>query len=188
MINSVAILALVFLIAITAFNIRADHDSRSVNNAHPSIPKQQSHKKQSKVVSRCRLIRFNVTLRLPNEKIVTERHPGKWNDLFIQFTAADIPKGSSNSDVHAYTISNHSSIVSDETIATSAGKADLSLSKREQPAAAHSSAAAYEFWVIIYGQEHAYAIEAVFSGRQSAAKNSLLNLLQNWHVPKDGLK
>ncbi|MFT8311996.1 MAG: hypothetical protein ABF629_12585 [Sporolactobacillus sp.] len=184
-----AILALVYMIAITAYNIRAENSNKTDNIPHTSSSKQKSQEEQGKDVQHVPIDPiYNTTLMLPNGKMVTGTNSEKWNGLSLQLIATDIPSGISGTDMRAYMISNHSSIISHETVPTSAGKADLILSKRGQPAAAHSSAATYEYWVIVHGQDHAYAIMAAFIDSQKDAKNALLTLLQNWHVPKEGLK
>jgi hypothetical protein len=65
-----------------------------------------------------------------------------------------------------------------------AGKADLVLNKRTPTAASQSTAATYEYWVILYGNEYTYAIEAIIVGNKDKAKSEVLELLKNWKIPK----
>jgi hypothetical protein len=125
---------------------------------------------------------FQTTLALPNGKVVTPNHSVRWEDLSIQLLVTSLPP----SLVEGYkaVVGNHSTVISHETIPTSAREATLVLNERTPPAASQSSKTTYEYWVVAYGSQYAYAIDAIIVGSQSNAKSEVMELLNHWKVPK----
>jgi hypothetical protein len=126
---------------------------------------------------------FQTTLTLPNGEVVTPDHSVRWKDLSIQLLITSLPPSYVSSERYAVVVGNHSEIISHETVSTSAGKATLVLNDRTPPAASQSTTSTYEYWVIVYGDEYAYAIDATIVGNRNNAKSEVMRLLRQWKVP-----
>ncbi|KLU62373.1 hypothetical protein CEB3_c12340 [Peptococcaceae bacterium CEB3] len=124
---------------------------------------------------------FRMTLTLPNGQIVTRDHPVTWKDILIWLQIPSLP---TQSPRYAEILGNHSTVLSHSTVSTSAGPATLVLNKRTPPAAAQSTTPTYEYWVIAYRSQYAYAIEATVIGDRLKAKNEVMELVRNWQVPQ----
>ena len=126
---------------------------------------------------------FQTALKLPNGKVITPNQTVQWKDLAIQLLVTSLPPSYVTTNKYVTVVGNHSTIISHKTITTSAGQATLVLNKRTQPAASKSSAVTYEYWVIIYGSQYAYAIDATVIGNLNKAKSEVIQLSQQWSVP-----
>jgi hypothetical protein len=125
---------------------------------------------------------FQTTLRLPNGKVITPNHTVDWKDLYIQLIVTSLPPSTTNG--FEAVVGNHSTIISHQTVSTPAGKATLVLDQRTAPAASKSTTPTYEYWVIVYGNQYAYAIDAMVSGNLNNAKSNVMGLLKQWKVPQ----
>jgi hypothetical protein len=128
---------------------------------------------------------FNMSLTLPNGQTLTPTNPGlpvRWKDLEITLVIPDLP---SHSPKYLEIVGNHSTVLSHTTISTSAGTATLVLNERTPPAADQSSVPpTYEYWLIVYGSPYAYAIDATIVGNRNNAKSEVMELVNNWKVPR----
>ncbi|QSO47348.1 hypothetical protein [Alicyclobacillus mengziensis] len=123
---------------------------------------------------------FNTSLTLPNGQTVTTK-PVSWKDLKINLLVTSLPP---NQD-YAAIVGNNAKIISHENVSTPAGPATFVYFQRTPPAAASGTGSALtnEFYVISYGQQYAYVIQATVTGDASTAKSELISLLQGWDVP-----
>ncbi|MCF8564626.1 hypothetical protein LLE49_07690 [Alicyclobacillus tolerans] len=126
---------------------------------------------------------LQTTLKLPNATIIAPNQTVQWKDLSIRLLVTSLPPSYVTTERYASVVGNHSTTVSHNTITTSAGKATLVLNKRTQPAASKSTAVTYEYWVIVYGSQYAYAIDATVIGNLNKARNEVIQLSQQWKVP-----
>lgn len=126
---------------------------------------------------------FDTTLTLSNGTVVTPNQTVNWKDLSIQLQISSLPGAGSTLDGTSEIIGNHSEMLSHETVKTAAGDAFFILNKRTQPAAAQSTDETYEYWVIVYKSQYAYAIEAIVTGDRDQAKAEVKELLGHWKVP-----
>jgi len=129
---------------------------------------------------------MQTTLKLPDGKVIEPLQPVRWKDLSLQLIVTSLPPVDQNDSGYGYQsiISNHSTAVSTETVTTSAGEGTLVLCETTPPAASGSTDVTYSYWVIVYGSQYAYAIDAAILGNKNDAKNEVLNLLNGWKVPK----
>lgn len=127
---------------------------------------------------------FNTSLKLPNGDVVKPDKTVKWKDLSIQLIVTNLPSQISSPDKYKEIIGNHSTIISHEKVSFSGGKADLVLNKRTSPAVSKTTNETHEYWVIEYGSQYAYAIDATIIGNKDKAKSEVMELLKNWKVPK----
>ena len=125
---------------------------------------------------------FQTILTLPNGEVVEPNRPVRWKDLSIQLLVTRLPH--LKADGYKEVVGNHSTIISHKTISTSAGKATLVLNERTPPAASQSTSPTYEYWVIFYGGEYAYAVDAIIIGNRDRAKSEIMELLNHWKVPE----
>ncbi|MCL6442211.1 MAG: hypothetical protein K6T83_01885 [Alicyclobacillus sp.] len=121
---------------------------------------------------------FYTVLNLPNGQAVMPDHATRWKDLDVSLLVSSLPGNSGYPSITG----NHSEILSHRKVSTSAGSADLVLNERTPPAAAGSTKATYEYWVIVDGPHYAYAIDAIVTGKRSAAKAEVLSFLKGWYV------
>lgn len=126
---------------------------------------------------------FLTKLTLPTGQVVTPLHPVKWKNLDISLQIPSLPPPQAGPQDYLAIIGNHSSVLSHSTVQTSAGPATLVLNDRTPPAAANSTTPTYEYWVIVYGSQYTYAIDATVIGDRKAAKSEVMSLLHNWTVP-----
>lgn len=124
---------------------------------------------------------FNTTLTLPNGQIITPDHPIKWKEVSILLQILSLP---SHTPRYGEILDNHSTMLSHTYVSTSAGTATFILNERTPPAAAQSTVPTYEYWVIVYGSQYAYAIDATVTGDRTKAKGEVMELLHNWKVPQ----
>ncbi|HUV84475.1 MAG TPA: hypothetical protein VMV86_02135, partial [Methanosarcinales archaeon] len=125
---------------------------------------------------------FNTTLTLPNGQRVTPDHAVRWKDLLVSLQIQSLP--SPNPQQYLEILGNHSNALSHSIVSTSAGTATFVLNERTPPAAAHSTSATYEYWVIVYGSHYAYILEATVIGNNlDNAKTEVMELLGNWKIP-----
>ncbi len=124
---------------------------------------------------------FDTTLTLPNGQTISPNQTVQWKDLFISLQIQSIPN---HSPKYLEVIGNHSTVLSHSNVSTSAGTATIVLNERTPSAAAHSTTPTYEYWVIVYGSQYTYAIEATVNGKRNNAKNEVMELLKNWKVPQ----
>ncbi len=127
---------------------------------------------------------FQTSLTLPNGEVIKPNKSVKWRDLSIQLLVTSLPSQMSSTEKYKEIIGNHSTITNHEIVNLFEGKADLVLSKRTSPSASQITNETYEFWVITYGSQYSYAIEATIIGNKDEAKNEIMELLKNWKVPK----
>lgn len=127
---------------------------------------------------------FQTSLTLPDGKVVTPNHSVRWKNLFIQLLITSLPPSYVTKERYATVVGNHSAVISHETVSTSAGKATLVFNDRTPPAASQSTTATYEYWVIVYRSQYAYAIEATIVGNRNNEKSEVLGLLRLWKVPQ----
>lgn len=123
-------------------------------------------------------------LKIPNGRVLRMNEMAKWKNIEIQLLDADIDQATASINDISFFIGNHSTIISQESTATSFGRVALVLNRRDPPAAAHSTAGAYEYWAVIRNDQRAYAICFLFSEDRNKAKNQVKQLLKGWHVPK----
>ena|GEM_PF-2311489 len=124
---------------------------------------------------------FDTSLTLPAGQTIVTNQTIRWKNLDVSLQVQK-PQGG-----YAGILGNHSQVLSHQTVATSAGTADLVLNERTQPAASTSQTPTYEYWVIVNGKQYAYAIEATVIGDKSqaeAARGDVMELLHHWQVPK----
>ncbi|MDR3584932.1 MAG: hypothetical protein P4L59_06345 [Desulfosporosinus sp.] len=124
---------------------------------------------------------FNTTLTLPNGQTVTPDHEVQWKDLIVSLQIQSLP--SPSPEQYLEILGNHSTALTHSNVSTSAGTATLVLNKRTPPATAKSTTSTYEYWVIVYGSQCTYAIEATVIGNRDSTKNEVMELLGNWKVP-----
>lgn len=127
---------------------------------------------------------FKTSLTLPNGTTVVPNQSVKWKGLTLQVMVTSLPVQSDSGDKYMEILGNQSTVKRHETVQTSIGKADLVWNERSQPAASTSQGVTDEYWLIRYGSQYAYAIEATFKGDPKAVRTELLHLSQNWEVPK----
>lgn len=122
---------------------------------------------------------FNTSLMLPNGHTVTTK-PETWKNLKLDLLVTLPP----NQD-YAAIVGNNANIISHENVSTSAGEATFIYFQRTPPAAASGTGNTLmnEFYVISYGSQYAYVIQATVTGNVSAAKSELMSLLQGWKIP-----
>ncbi|TGA98267.1 hypothetical protein E4665_08440 [Sporolactobacillus shoreae] len=185
--GSLAALALLFIIITASLNQKVENRAvdaiKAPQNSQTSSVQENSG---STAQSQPDPI-LKTSLTLPNGKIVTQS--AQWKGLTIQLNVSSIsPDEAADPEMFKGVIGNHSTIISHEIVPTSAGEAILALNKRTKPAAAQSSEAAYEYWVIVHGSQYAYSIEVSFFGNPSIEKHQVEHLLGQWKVPKEGLK
>lgn len=128
---------------------------------------------------------FQTTLTLPNGVIISTDKVVKWKDLSIQLLVTNLPAPSNTTDGYKEIIGNHSTIISHEVVKTSAGNAVLVLNERTPPAATKSIVPTFEYWVIVYGRQYTYAINATIIGNREKAKSEIFSLLNRWKAPKN---
>lgn len=129
---------------------------------------------------------FRTFLTLPNGQTITTNTTKAvtWKDLTINLLITNLPPVGYQD--YAMIVGNNANIVSHENVATSAGPATLVYFQRTPPAAAAGTgnAVTNEFYVIRYGSQYAYVIQATATGKVGTAKSALMSLLQGWKVPK----
>jgi hypothetical protein len=123
---------------------------------------------------------LNTSLTLPDGQTVTTK-PVAWKDLKLTVLATSLPP----SQNYAAVVGNHANIISHKNVSTSAGLATFVYFQRTPPAAASGteSTLTNDFYVISYGRQYAYVIQATATGNVSTAKSELMSLLQGWTVP-----
>lgn len=151
----------------TASNLENPNNNGTQQNS--SITNQQSQRNPL----------FDTTLKLPNGQTITPSRSVRWKDLNVILQIQDTPV---NSPRYLGIVGNQSTVLSHTSVSTSAGTATLVLNERTPPAAAQSTTPTYEYWVIVYRSQYAYAIEAVVIGNQNHAKSEIMDLLNNWKV------
>jgi hypothetical protein len=160
----------------------SSNTTKNVSNANKTVKtttKTNSSTSQPKKNSL-----FQTSLKLPNGDVVKPNKTVKWKDLSIQLIVTSLPSQMSSPDKYIGIIGNHSTIINHEKVSLSGGKADLVLIKRTSPAASQTTKETYEYWVIAYGSQYAYAIDATIIGNKDKAKNEVMTLLKTWKVPQ----
>lgn len=130
---------------------------------------------------------FQTSLTLPNGKVVTPEHSVRWKDVSIQLLITSLPPSYVKHERYFLVVGNHSQVLSHERVSSSAGKVMLVLNERTPPAAADSTIATYEYWVIAYGSRYTYAIDATIVGNRSRAKREIMSFLHKWRVPMNAV-
>ena len=123
---------------------------------------------------------FNTSLTLPNGHTVTTK-PVMWKNLKLDLLVTNLTP----SQDYVAIVGNNANIISHENVSTSAGLATFVYFQKTPPAAASGTGSTLtnEFYVISYGLQYAYVIEATVTGNVSTAKLELMSLLQGWKIP-----
>jgi hypothetical protein len=127
---------------------------------------------------------FDTRLTLPDEQVVkSDGRTVHWKDLTLSLSVTSLPPTNAGIDGYLSIVGNHATIISHQSVSTSAGSAMLIYFQRSQPAAAQSSAVTNQYYVIFLGSQYAYVLNAVPSGNSKTAKSEVIGLLPHWKLP-----
>jgi len=127
---------------------------------------------------------FDTTLTLPGGQFVkSDGSFVHWNDLTLSLRVTSLPPANAGIDGYLSIVGNHATMISHQSVSTSAGSAVLVYFQRSQPAAAESTAVTNEYYVIFLGSQYAYVLDAVPSGNSTTAKSEVIGLLPQWKLP-----